>query len=105
MFHALTDRLERWAYRPSNARRVIAVSERARDDLRRYYGRVEGVRVIPHGVDTDVFHPHNRRAWRGAILQQIGIPAAACVALYVGDAQKALPAAIRARPLSPTCIW
>jgi UDP-glucose:(heptosyl)LPS alpha-1,3-glucosyltransferase len=101
LFHALTERLECWTFRPAGARRVIAVSGRIRDDLAHYYGRREGVRVIPHGVDTELFHPDNVAVWRTEVRREIGISDETCVALYVGDAQKALPAAIRAMPHVP----
>ncbi len=72
-----------------------------REDLRRHYGREDGVRVIHHGVDTETFHPRNRAAWRSAVRDRIGLSDDACVALYVGDCQKALPAAVRALARAP----
>ena len=101
LFQALTDRLERWTFQARGARRVIAVSGRMREDLRRHYGREDGVRVIHHGVDTETFHPRHRSAWRSAIRDQIGLSEDVCVALYVGDYQKALPAAVRAVARAP----
>jgi UDP-glucose:(heptosyl)LPS alpha-1,3-glucosyltransferase len=101
VFHTLTDHLERWTFSSKGARRVIAVSSRVRADLKQYYGRVEGVHVIPHGVDTELFHPRNRGRWRAEIRGQLGLDNDTCVALYVGDAQKALPALIRALVLAP----
>jgi UDP-glucose:(heptosyl)LPS alpha-1,3-glucosyltransferase len=96
LFHAVVSRLERLAFRPGAAQRFIAVSQQLRDDLEAHYGRQDRVRVIPHGVDTDAFHPRNRALWRLAVLRDIGLSESACVALYVGDMQKAMPAAIRA---------
>jgi glycosyltransferase involved in cell wall biosynthesis len=96
MFHGLTDHLERWTFQGRGARRVIAVSDRLRADLRHYYGRADGVRRIYHGVDLETFHPRNRDVWRGEIRRQTGLAEDACAALYVGDFQKGLPAAIRA---------
>jgi UDP-glucose:(heptosyl)LPS alpha-1,3-glucosyltransferase len=96
VFHAVASRLERLAFRPRAARRFIAVSQRLRNDLEASYDCTDRVCVIPHGVDTDTFHPRNRTSWRVAVRREVGLPEGACVALYVGDLQKAIPAAIRA---------
>jgi UDP-glucose:(heptosyl)LPS alpha-1,3-glucosyltransferase len=101
VFEALAYRLERYTFRRGGARRVIAVSRRTQDDLAAHYRRTEGVRVVHHGVDTELFHPRNRERWRAEVRRQAGVPADATVALYVGDAQKALPAAIRGVALVP----
>jgi UDP-glucose:(heptosyl)LPS alpha-1,3-glucosyltransferase len=95
LFYALADRLDRRTFSPAGARRLIAVSARLGEDIRRYYGRAAGVRVIHHGVDTETFHPRNREVWRAEIRRQIGVSAETPLALYVGDYQKALPAAVR----------
>jgi len=96
LFHSVVSRLERLAFRPTASRRVIAVSQRLQHDLETYYGCRDRVQVIPHGVDTETFHPRNRALWREAVRREIGLSENACVALYVGDMQKAVPAAIRA---------
>jgi UDP-glucose:(heptosyl)LPS alpha-1,3-glucosyltransferase len=96
LFHALVSRLERLAFRPGAARRFIAVSQRLRHDLEAHYGCRDRVRVIPHGVDTETFHPRNRAPWRPAVRRDVGLPESACAALYVGDMQKGMPAAVRA---------
>lgn len=95
VFYAVTDWLDRRVLSPAAARRVIVVSNRLRDDVRRHCGRAAGVRVIPHGVDADTFHPRNRAAWRSAVRGEIGVADDTPLALYVGDFQKALPAAVR----------
>jgi UDP-glucose:(heptosyl)LPS alpha-1,3-glucosyltransferase len=96
LFHGVVSRLERLAFRPGAGRRVIAVSQRVQDDLAAHYGCRDRVTVIPHGVDTETFHPRNRARWRQEVRREAGVPEDACVALYVGDLQKAMPAAIRA---------
>jgi UDP-glucose:(heptosyl)LPS alpha-1,3-glucosyltransferase len=70
------------------AGRVIAPSAAARDDLARWYGRTEGVHVIPHGFTRRNGAPRDRRAF--------GLPDDAFVTLYVGDARKGLEPALRA---------
>jgi UDP-glucose:(heptosyl)LPS alpha-1,3-glucosyltransferase len=95
VFYALADWLDRRTFSRAGARRVIAVSARLGDDLRSHYGRADGVRVIHHGVDADTFHPRNRATWRAEVRRRIGIGQDTPLALYVGDYQKALPAAIR----------
>jgi UDP-glucose:(heptosyl)LPS alpha-1,3-glucosyltransferase len=101
VFRAVVTRLERLALRPGAAARFIAPSARAAEDLAAYFGLHDSVRVIRHGVDTELFHPRNRPVWRGPIREELGLATDDCVALYVGDPQKALPAAIRALAKSP----
>jgi UDP-glucose:(heptosyl)LPS alpha-1,3-glucosyltransferase len=88
--------LERLALAKRSTRRVIAVSGRVRDDLVRYYGRRDGVRVVYHGVDLDTFHPRNRARDGAAMRTELGATAGECLALYVGDLQRGAAAAIRA---------
>lgn len=96
LFHRLAGWLEGRTYSPAATRRVIAVAHRVGADLRRHHGRVAPVRVIHHGVDADTFHPRNRQVWRGTVREQLGLPDDVPVALYVGDYQKGLAAAVRA---------
>ena len=96
LFYAVVISLERLAFRPGGARRFIAVSDRLRHDLEDYYGCRERVRVIPHGVDTELFHPRHRATWRSLIRGQLALSGETCVALYVGDLQRGVPPAIRA---------
>lgn len=94
VFRALVESGERRLYR--TAPQVIAVSQRVADDLRHCYGRSDRVSVIHHGIDAATFSPEQRGAWRRQVRQEIGLSDNDCVALYVGDAQKALPAALPA---------
>lgn len=93
---ALVTPLERLALAKRSTRRVIAISGRARDDLARYHGRRDGVRVIYHGVDLDTFHPRNRGRYRDEARAELGATPGECLALYVGNLQKGAAAAIRA---------
>jgi UDP-glucose:(heptosyl)LPS alpha-1,3-glucosyltransferase len=93
--------LERRALAQRSTRSVIAVSERVRDDLARYYGRRDGVKVVYHGVDLDTFHPRNRDRSGAAMRAELGIAPGECLALYVGNLQKGGAAAIRATARVP----
>ena len=96
VFREVVTRLDRLVMRPRAAARFIAPSERVRGELHRHYRLAERVRVIPHGTDIEVFHPRNRARWRDAVRADLGLRESDFVSLYVGDLQKALPAAIRA---------
>lgn len=96
LFHTIAGWLEKLTFSRARSRRVIAVSKMIGEDLRRYYGRVEGVRVIHHGVDSQTFHPRNRADWRMEYRRDIGVGEEVPLALYVGDYQKGLGPAIRA---------
>jgi UDP-glucose:(heptosyl)LPS alpha-1,3-glucosyltransferase len=98
---ALITPLERLALAKRSTRRVIAISGRIRDELGRYYGRREGVRVVYHGVDLETFHPCNRGRYREAARADLGAAPGECLALYVGDLQKGAAAAIRATARVP----
>jgi UDP-glucose:(heptosyl)LPS alpha-1,3-glucosyltransferase len=95
-FRSVVTRLDRLVMRPGAAARFIAPSGRVKDDLREHYGLDKQVRVVYHGTDTEQFHPRNRAAWRGPVRAGLGLADADCAALYVGDLQKAMPAAVRA---------
>lgn len=90
LFHSLAGWFERRTFSARCVRRVIAVSHRIGDDLRRYYGCINEMRVIHHGVDTEVFHPRNRATWRAPIRREIGVSDETPIVLYVGDYQKGL---------------
>jgi UDP-glucose:(heptosyl)LPS alpha-1,3-glucosyltransferase len=95
VFRAVVGRLEQFGLRPASAVRFIAPSTRVKDDLAAYYRLTERVRVIHHGIDTETFHPRNRARWRDSVRGELGLTPSDCAALYVGDLQKAMPAAVR----------
>jgi UDP-glucose:(heptosyl)LPS alpha-1,3-glucosyltransferase len=101
VFGSVVSRLERIAMRPSSAARVIVPSRRVESDLWTHFGVAERIRVVPHGTDTEVFHPRNRTLWRHSVRAQVGFTENDVVALYVGDLQKALPAALKTIAATP----
>jgi UDP-glucose:(heptosyl)LPS alpha-1,3-glucosyltransferase len=96
VFRAIVTRLDRLVLRPGAAARFIAPSRRVSEDLADHYSLGNRVRVVYHGTDIETFHPRNRLKWRAAVRAELGFAANECVALYVGDMQKAMPAAVRA---------
>ncbi len=74
------------AYRLSarRAARVITVSESSRRDILRFYGVTEEkVRVIPNGVDREIFHPVDDRGALAVFRRRVLGEDAPCL-LYVG---------------------
>jgi UDP-glucose:(heptosyl)LPS alpha-1,3-glucosyltransferase len=96
IFRSLVEPLERHIFQTRRSAAVIAVSKRVQGDLARYYGRVDNVTVIYHGVDLRTFHPDNRSRWRVTQRAELGIANDAFVALYAGDMQKGAMPAIKA---------
>jgi UDP-glucose:(heptosyl)LPS alpha-1,3-glucosyltransferase len=78
------------------ARAVIAPSGRVEADIARWYGRTEGIRVVPHGCERALV-PAPRHEARA----RLGIPPDGFVALYIGDARKGLDAALAALAAAP----
>lgn len=76
---------ERHAYGAARLRRVIAVSHGTSRELQEHYGvRPEIIRVVPNGVDHDVFRPAPDADARRALRGRLGLPADAFLALFVG---------------------
>ncbi|GAC1579844.1 MAG: hypothetical protein NVS3B18_13550 [Candidatus Dormibacteria bacterium] len=74
---------ERWSYRPSRTRAVIAVSAGVQEEVRTYFPALgQRIRVIPHGVDGARFKPD--RAARLRVRQTLGIAGDSRVAVFVG---------------------
>jgi UDP-glucose:(heptosyl)LPS alpha-1,3-glucosyltransferase len=72
-------------YRGPTPELVIANSEMVRGNLEQHYPHLAGrIRVIYNGVDPGRFHPRLRRQHRRSVRQELGIPADAAVALFVG---------------------
>lgn len=100
--------IERRQYRPGRYRRVLAISERVKEDLIRTYGVPgQAIRVIPDGVDTARFHPGLRLAHRSAVRAARGIPESAPCALFVGNGfrRKGLDTLLHATARLPDRRW
>jgi glycosyltransferase involved in cell wall biosynthesis len=73
------------AYRSPRLRRVIAVSHGTASELTEFYGVApERITVVPNGVDHAVFHPPADASAKGALRAELGLPASAFIALFVG---------------------
>lgn len=75
----------------TGARAVIVPSRKAGREIAEWYGRTDGVRVVPHG-----FPAPGGSADRAAARRRFGLDPQAFVALYVGDGRKGLTPAIEA---------
>nr|HEX4312925.1 glycosyltransferase family 4 protein [Kofleriaceae bacterium] len=71
--------LTSWAL--PRAARVVAVSRALGDEVVALGVARENVRIVMNGVDADLFHPRDRAAAR----RELGLPADAPIALYVGN--------------------
>jgi glycosyltransferase involved in cell wall biosynthesis len=92
---------ERWSYRPSRARRLVAVSNGIASELRRHFPSVADlVSVIPNGVDVAAFR--DAESSRRAVRRRLEISADELVAVFVaGDwARKGLRFAIEAMEMA-----
>jgi len=95
VFEAAISPLEKHLY--SNVSKpVIAVSDKVRDDLARFYGRSRNVEVIHHGIDLIRFAPSNRASWRRTVRSQLAIRDSDFVFLFIGDLRKGASATIEA---------
>ena len=92
---ALARLAERVCYRPSRARRLVAVSAGIAEELRRFFPRMANrVSVIPNGVDRDRFHPDAEA--RARMRSAKGLQDDDLVAVFLGGdwERKGLPIAI-----------
>ena len=67
---------------------VIVLSQRMRQEFLEQYDSRSEIIVIPHGVDSERFHPRNRSQYRSEIRKSLGISDQETVGLYVGDLAK-----------------
>ncbi len=99
LFRLFVGRWERALYQPARARWVIAVSEKVRAELARYYGREARVAVVRPGVDLARFHPARRLQSRAAVRRALGYAERDFLLLYVGSLRKGAAEALRALAL------
>jgi UDP-glucose:(heptosyl)LPS alpha-1,3-glucosyltransferase len=76
---------ERHCLTKRSTRSVIAVSEKVKADIQRYYSvDEERIGVIPLGVDAEAFHPRNRLSWRRMTRERLGLAPGDLVVAFVG---------------------
>ena len=89
---------DRWMLRGGRYRRVVAISERVRQQLKHYYNVPdERIVTIPNGINLNRFKPENAEA-RAAVRQSFGVPDDTPLLLFAGSQYrlKGLEFAIRA---------
>jgi UDP-glucose:(heptosyl)LPS alpha-1,3-glucosyltransferase len=100
-------RLEAEGFRPAASRRIVAVSQRVKDEVVRHYGVPESkIVVIRNGVDGDEFKPDP--AARAAVRSELGVAESDYVLLFVGTGfrRKGLPCAVAAVDRVPSAnLW
>jgi glycosyltransferase involved in cell wall biosynthesis len=87
-----------WMLRGGRYRRIVAISERVRRQLKQHYHVPdERIVTIPNGINLSRFNPENVRS-RAAVRRSLGIPADVPLVLFVGSQYrlKGLEFAIRA---------
>jgi UDP-glucose:(heptosyl)LPS alpha-1,3-glucosyltransferase len=86
IYHRSVLAVERRQFHPGNYKKILAISEEVKRELTTTYAvPLEKISVIHSGVDQERFHPGIRNRARESIRKEMGIPAAAPVALFVGN--------------------
>jgi UDP-glucose:(heptosyl)LPS alpha-1,3-glucosyltransferase len=86
VYHRAVLAIERRQFGPGNYKKILAISAEVQRELTTTYGvPVERIAVIPSGVDHERFRPGNRAGARERIRKERGVPAAAPLALFVGN--------------------
>ncbi|MFC9917106.1 glycosyltransferase family 4 protein [Agromyces binzhouensis] len=101
--HLFTAARDRLRYRGGAHRAVVALTEHEAELLVSTYGRVRPpIRVIPNGVDTEMFRPATSEE-RSAARAEIGLPDHLMLAVFVGHEfeRKGLPLVIAALVRAP----
>jgi glycosyltransferase involved in cell wall biosynthesis len=76
---------DRWMLRGGRYRRIVAISERVRAQLKEHYDVPdERIVTIPNGINLERFDPRNSRV-RNAVRASLNIPADAKLVLFVGS--------------------
>ena len=95
---------ERWCYRRSRVRSVVAVSAGVRDEVHEYFPDLDGrIEVVPHGVDTARFMPAAVK--RAAIRAEHGIGEGDLLAVFVGGDWKRKRLAHAMEAIARTDQW
>lgn len=99
---ALSLAAEAWCYRPGRTRLLCAVSGGVAAELRERFPAMNGgVRTVPNGVNSEVFHPDP--AVRLEVRAELGVDESAALALFVGGdwERKGLAHAVDALAFAP----
>jgi UDP-glucose:(heptosyl)LPS alpha-1,3-glucosyltransferase len=88
-FHYLAQRgdalLERRTYRSRRMRRVLAVSTGVANDVVEHYGVAQkAIRIVPNGVDPQIFRPASSADAKSALRHRLGLPDSGLLALFLG---------------------
>ncbi len=85
-FHRVVLSMERALYGGRRYRRLIALTEGVREDLRRFYGVPKSdVSVLPNGFDRGEFHSGLREESRQVLRSRLRIPRDARVILFLAN--------------------
>lgn len=93
--------LEKRLFRSPRLMKIVANSERGKEEIIRHYGVPEGkIEVIHNGVDLEFFHPRNVALYRRSLRKELKIPQEAAVVLFLGSGfrRKGLGALISSIP-------
>ncbi|HEY3303572.1 MAG TPA: glycosyltransferase family 4 protein [Candidatus Binatia bacterium] len=86
VYHRSVLAVERRQFGAGNYKKILAISAEVQRELTTTYGvPAEKIAVIHSGVDHERFHPRNRERARARVRKEWGIPAAAPLALFVGN--------------------
>lgn len=96
IFNAVATTLEHTVYRFFPPGAVVAISKRVAQDIIQFYHCPSPIRIIPHGVDLQLFSFANRITWRHELRKQHGLAEREMVFLYVGDLRKGASRCIQA---------
>jgi len=83
--YAIGTKAERYCFSKSSTDVIIAVSSKVKREVETHYDiDPNKVVVIPHGVDTEDFHPRQSGRWRAPIRERFGLREDEFVVLFVG---------------------
>ena len=97
VFYRLIISLERRIYKRRDLP-LVAVSNKVRDDLRRFYGREQNLFVVYNGIDAKKFSPAVRQSLRANARDTLGYSSSDFVMLLIGNDwnKKGLPCLLEA---------
>jgi UDP-glucose:(heptosyl)LPS alpha-1,3-glucosyltransferase len=83
--YAVGATVEKYCMSKQSTRRIIAVSQKVKDEIVQQYGiDPRAVVVIHHGVDLDAFHPSNRARYWAPVRDRLGLGHDEFVVVFVG---------------------